>query len=805
MFYMKAKCGNQVNFCISGDFNKVPIGDILSANGAIKQVISVPTRKSATLEVILTDLATFFHPPTSLPPLEVDQGKKGSDSDHNVVVFAPRSNNHFKKERQFTVIKHRPLPSSRIQEFGQELVPHPWLEVLECEDGHQKAANFHNSIMWFRNKYFPEKNVKISSLDKEWMNSNLKAQYTDMTKEYFKNGRTDRWKRLYVKFRKEKRRTIKELHNEDFAKKLIQGSQRNFYKQVKKVGGLKLPSGRLNIASLEGKTDQECAQAIGESYAAISQAYAPVDLTSLPAYLPAQLPPQVGELEVWEKLKNLKKTKSTFPIDLPEKLRKEFSVELTAPLVNIYNCCLRQGIFPQIWKQELVSPVPKLENLKVIKDTRKVSCLSDYCKIYESFLKTWILEDISENECFSQFGGKKGIGAEHMIVCMVDRILKLLDTTEGKAVVIGSRYDWSSAFDMQDPTKTIQKFIRMGVRPSLIPILIDFLTKRSMKIKFNGKEAGPFSLIGGSPQGSYIGQICFTTGSHDNTEEEEVDPEDKYQYIDDLKLLEIIFLADVLIEYDFQAHVASDIAIDQRFLPPANTKTQGYNDHIASWTNRNQMKLNTGKSKYIVYTRMHENFATRFTLENTLLERQSAMKLLGIWISQEPGCWEGNTREIIKCNINMLTKLKYAGVSMEKLLHIYSLFVRSRTEFCSVAWHENLTIAQQIAIERLQIVSLKVILGNKSPKTEDGHFDYQEALRFFKLKSLFQRRELRMIDFGKKCIKHPSLKRLFPLNDAILNDPHNVRSREMYHVNHARTSVYQKSAIPSIQRRLNKL
>ena len=32
------------------------------------------------------------------------------------------------------------------------------------------------------------------------------------------------------------------------------------------------------------------------------------------------------------------------------------------------------------------------------------------------------------------------------------------------------------------------------------------------------------------------------------------------------------------------------------------------------------MKLNTGKSKYIVFTRRNEDFATRVTLENTLLE-----------------------------------------------------------------------------------------------------------------------------------------------------------------------------------------
>ena len=218
-----------------------------------------------------------------------------------------------------------------------------------------------------------------------------------------------------------------------------------------------------------------------------------------PARLPAGpvAPPQVDEQQVWDKLERLKKTKSTFPIDLPEEIRKEFSVELTTPLVDIFNSSLVQGVFPRIWKKEMVSPVPKKEYLKEIKDTRKITCLSDYCKLYESFLKTWILEDISENKSFSQFGGKKGVGAEHMLVCMVDRILKLLDTPEGHALVISTQYDWSNAYDRQDPTKTVQKFILMGVRPSLVPVLIDFLSDRSMQIKFNGKTAGPFEPVGG--------------------------------------------------------------------------------------------------------------------------------------------------------------------------------------------------------------------------------------------------------------------------------------------------------------------
>ena len=172
------------------------------------------------------------------------------------------------------------------------------------------------------------------------------------------------------------------MNCEEFAGKLITGSHSNFYSQVKKVSGLKVAHKKLFIASLEGMTDQECAQAIGDEYSATSQSYSPVDLSSLPAYLPAQLPPHVGEMEVWGKLNKLKKTKSMFPIDLPEKLRKEFSLELATPLANIYNCCLRQGVFPSIWKEELVTPVPKKEYLSEIKDTRKITCLSDFGKIF---------------------------------------------------------------------------------------------------------------------------------------------------------------------------------------------------------------------------------------------------------------------------------------------------------------------------------------------------------------------------------------------------------------------------------------
>ena len=60
-----------------------------------------------------------------------------------------------------------------------------------------------------------------------------------------------------------------------------------------------------------------------------------------------------------------------------------------------------------------------------------------------------------------------GIGTEHMIVCLLDRILQLLDSNNtDKPAVIATYLDWSSAFDRQDPTLAILKFVKIGVKPN---------------------------------------------------------------------------------------------------------------------------------------------------------------------------------------------------------------------------------------------------------------------------------------------------------------------------------------------------
>ena len=148
-------------------------------------------------------------------------------------------------------------------------------------------------------------------------------------------------------------------------------------------------------------------------------------------------------------------------------------------------------------------------------------------------------------------------------------------------------------------------------------------------------------------------------------------------------------MGSVLAEYDFIQHIPSDIQGEQRFIPVERLDTQSNLDKISRWTNDNLMRLNESKTTYLVFTRAREQFSTRLTLNQKVIERQSAVKLLGVWL-QEDGGWSKNTREMCKkayAQMSMLTKLKCGGADTEELIHMFKQFVRGSLEYCSVSWH----------------------------------------------------------------------------------------------------------------------
>ena len=85
---------------------------------------------------------------------------------------------------------------------------------------------------------------------------------------------------------------------------------------------------------------------------------------------------------------------------------------LAGPLATIINNSFTGSVYPSDWKQEWVTSAPKIQYPKEISDLRKSSSTSHYSKLYEGFLKDWIMEDICDKLDIGQFGGQPGTGTE---------------------------------------------------------------------------------------------------------------------------------------------------------------------------------------------------------------------------------------------------------------------------------------------------------------------------------------------------------------------------------------------------------
>ena len=227
----------------------------------------------------------------------------------------------------------------------------------------------------------------MTNLDRDWMSPELKNLHRAMQREFYKRRKSVKYKELKSKFKKLKRKTVKNFYS-NFVSDLKKSDPAKWYSMAKQIGAVdKMSRGDIKVQCLENLTNEQSVQKIAEHFSSISNEYSPINIQDLPCYLPALPPPVIEEHEVYARIKRLKKSKTTLPIDIPAMLRQECALFLAEPLTMIYNQSLSQGQYPAKWKFEWVTPAPKISEPQKISDMRKIACTSDYSKIFEGFFK----------------------------------------------------------------------------------------------------------------------------------------------------------------------------------------------------------------------------------------------------------------------------------------------------------------------------------------------------------------------------------------------------------------------------------
>ena len=549
------------------------------------------------------------------------------------------------------------------------------------------------------------------------------------------------------------------------------------------------------VQDMIGLPDNIQVEKIADQFSQVSNAYSPlktadIDIESVSDNRPS---PEINPYIIYLKIMSIKKKTCTLSGDVPMKVIRFCAEEISFPLSDIYDRAVSHGEYPDLYKMEIVTPAPKCYPPQTSKDLRKISGTLNFSKIFESIIAEYMVGDMRPSRDPSQYGNCKGVSTQHYLIKMIDRILTVLDTNnqQNKYAVVVQLVDWAQAFDRQCPKLGVESFLKNGVRKAIIPLLISYFQNRRMKVKWHNQMSTVRDLPGGGPQGSNFGLIEYDSQSNDNTDF--LSEDDKYKFVDDLSVLEIINLISVgMSSYNFRQHVASDIGINQQYIPSGNIQSQQYMDNISEWTDSKQMLLNEKKTKIMIfnYTQNHQ-FSTRVYLKQTLLDIINETRLLGTILTSDLK-WHANSQYLTQRGYQrmiILRKLYEFDLPKEDLVMIYTLYIRSILEYNSNVWFSAITNEEREDLERVQRVACKIIL-------KDDYQNYNQALKQLNLQNLSDRRQMLARRFALKCTKNERFKELFPLN--------NCRNNDKYAVKFARTDRLRDSAIPAMQRLLNK-
>ena len=119
---------------------------------------------------------------------------------------------------------------------------------------------------------------------------------------------------------------------------------------------------------------------------------------------------------------------------LPPSIIKQLTNEYVIPLTHLINLSVAQGDFPNELKLAKVLPIYKSKEEHSTQNYGPISVLPYFSKIYERAIYNHLIHYINSNDILydEQFRFRKGHSTSHVIITLVEKVSKALDT--GKIV-----------------------------------------------------------------------------------------------------------------------------------------------------------------------------------------------------------------------------------------------------------------------------------------------------------------------------------------------------------------------------------
>ena len=261
-----------------------------------------------------------------------------------------------------------------------------------------------------------------------------------------------------------------------------------------------------------------------------------------------------------------------------------------------------------------------------------------------------------------------GSSCSHALISIINFILKETDNPNKPTAIINLLADWSKAFNKVNHNIIMRILIAMKVPQWLLRILLSYLQKRKMILRFRKCCSHPKCLSGGCPQGTligvilyilyinpigYPGEITLQISDFINNYSENIDilPDltlnniplpktlNSAKFMDDATIQESIDLTTALASRRDRSGPLPWGEASGKLLTPQNSLLQSQIETLKKISDNREMVLNPDKTKLMIINFTHNHqFQSLLSIPDTTsstIELCFKTKILGFWLTHD--------------------------------------------------------------------------------------------------------------------------------------------------------------------------
>lgn len=220
--------------------------------------------------------------------------------------------------------------------------------------------------------------------------------------------------------------------------------------------------------------------------------------------------PPITMPELIRTISRVKKKHSTDAHGISTYMLQFIPMSYFKSLLEIYNHSLCTYTSLSYWKHVKMKLIAKKDSICLVKDTRPISLLDIFLKIFERLFLVRFQEVLKNRGILneSQSGFRPNFRLQSRVLNLIDQISSLMNTSAPVATVF---VDFKQAFDQLWWAGCLGKLTQLGIPKAYVRWIDGWLRDRQGYIEINGIKSRSFKISRGGPQGSCLTPAIFIT------------------------------------------------------------------------------------------------------------------------------------------------------------------------------------------------------------------------------------------------------------------------------------------------------